>query len=86
MNVSLSSSIEYFKWPFKNTNKNNGFANSVFVCSVKNKQTQLGFAKPKLGFAKLNILLMRRNLNPKVRVVFKFRKLTTSSSIVEEST
>jgi hypothetical protein len=55
MNVSLSSSIEYFKWPFKNTNKKNGFANSVFVCSVKNKQTQLGFAKPKLGFAKLNM-------------------------------
>jgi hypothetical protein len=58
MNVSLSSSIEYFKWPFKYTNKKNGFANSIFLCSVKNKQTQLGFAKPMLGFAKLNMPLV----------------------------
>jgi hypothetical protein len=57
MNVSLSSSIEYFKWPFKNTNKNNGFTNTIFVCSVKNKQTEVGFAKPELGFAKLNMPL-----------------------------
>jgi hypothetical protein len=28
---------------------------NFFVCSVKNKQIQLGFAKPKLGFAKLNM-------------------------------